>query len=144
LESTVRSPVSREFKVGFTTPDAAGVMGDQKFTSALRQLRYRASSDSLVENRRLSKSLNARCLKRFCKAVVDSLKGEYLRLPSEEELCEIEAEYARLRFPGCTGCVDVASWFWDKCPVGWQGQYIGKEEKPCCRMEIVCDDFLYI
>jgi Plant transposon protein len=30
------------------------------------------------------------------------------------------------------------------CPVGWQGQYRGKDRKACIRMEVICDDFLRI
>lgn len=30
------------------------------------------------------------------------------------------------------------------CPVAWQGQYEGKEKKPVCRLEVVCDDKLRI
>lgn len=45
---------------------------------------------------------------------------------------------------GCIGCVDCAGWKWDNCPVGWQGQYIGKDKKPVCRMEVLCHDGLRI
>jgi hypothetical protein len=30
----------------------------------------------------------------------------------------IEQQYASLGFPGCIECVDVASWMWDRFPVG--------------------------
>ena len=52
----------------------------------------------------------------------------------------IERHYATLGFSGCVGCVDVASWFWDNCPVGWQVLYTGKDKRPCNRLEVVCDD----
>ena len=40
--------------------------------------------------------------------------------------------------------MDCSGWIWDKCPVGLQGQYIGKEGKPALRLEIVCDDQLWV
>jgi hypothetical protein len=110
-------------------PDALGTMGattDQKFTSALRQLCYGATANSLVERLRLSESLKALCLKHFCYAIILALKSEYLRLPNCDKLKAIEAQYSAMGFPGCIGCVDVASWYWNNCPVGWHGQYRGK------------------
>jgi Plant transposon protein len=57
---------------------------------------------------------------------------------------EIEQHYASLGFPGSIGCVEVASWRWDRRPVGWKGQYTGKDKMPCNRLEAVCDDVLRI
>jgi hypothetical protein len=75
-------------------PDALGKMGattDQKVTSALRQLCYGATVDSLVECLRFSESLNAVCLKHLCNAIILALKSEYFRLPNCDELNAIEA-----------------------------------------------------
>jgi Plant transposon protein len=83
-------------------------------------------------------------LKQFSRAVVEAFKDDWLRSPNAEEISRIEGEYAALGFPGCIGCVYCASWEWDKCPVAWQGQYRGKDKKSCCRMEVVCDDYLFI
>jgi hypothetical protein len=85
-----------------------------------------------------------RCLKHFCNAIASTLKREFLRVSNCEELAAIEKQYAAMGFPRCIGCVDVASWFWSKCPVGWQGQDTGKDGKPCSRLEVICDDSLYI
>jgi hypothetical protein len=40
--------------------------------------------------------------------------------------------------------VDCASWEWDACPVAWSGMFKGKDKKKCVRLEVICDDFLYI
>ena len=128
-------------------PDAAGVMGasaDQKITAAMRQFAHGYPADAAAELVRVSESLASESLVRFCRAVRKKFEPDYLRRPNKDELRDIEQHYASLGFPGCIGCVDVASWTWDKCPVGWQGQYTGKEKKPCNRLEIVCDDFLRI
>jgi hypothetical protein len=128
--------------------DVCGVAGattDQKIAAALRQLAKGESADGLVEYSRLSESIVSLCHKRFCRAVMASdLKSQFLRVPTAEELKEIERQYSRLGFPGCIGCVDVASWTWDMCPIAWQGMFKGRGGKLCCRMEVVCDDFLYI
>ncbi|CDF36381.1 unnamed protein product [Chondrus crispus] len=127
--------------------DATGRLGatlDQKIMSALRQLTCGISADAVTEIVGLMESSNAVCLKRFCEAIVDTYDAEWLRSPDEHEIQEIEAAYKTLGFPGCLDCLDCASWEWDKCPVGWQGMYKGKDKKPVCRMEVICDDRLYI
>jgi Plant transposon protein len=118
-------------------PDAAGVMGasaDQKITAAMRQLAYGYPTDAAAELVRVSESLASESLIRFCRAVREKFEPDYLRRPNKDELREIEQHYASLGFPCCIGCVDVSSWTWDKCPVAWQVQYTGKENKPCNRL----------
>lgn len=112
--------------------------------SALRQLSLGISADAVTEIVGLMESTNAICLKRFCRAIVYRFERDWLCLPSAEALHKIESQYKDLGFPGCMGCVDFASWEWDKCSAGWQGQYKGKEKKPVCRMEVVYDDYLNI
>jgi Plant transposon protein len=92
----------------------------------------------------VSESTASESLKRFCAAVPVALGHEYLRSPTAEELVRIKAEYASLGFPGCIGCGDCASWEWDNCPIAWQGNHRGKGKEAECRMEVICDDYLYI
>jgi hypothetical protein len=106
-------------------PDAAGVMGastDQKITAAMRQLAFGCPADAAAELVRVSESLASESLLRYCRAVRKKFEQEYLRRPNKDELREIKQHHASLGFPGCIGCVDIASWMWDRCPVGWQGQ----------------------
>jgi Plant transposon protein len=127
--------------------DAIGAQGattDQKLCSALRQLSLGVAADAVVEYVRLSESTNSECLKRFCRAVKMKFKAEYLRPPLEAEIVDIEGRYAELGFPGCLGCLDCASWYWNNCPVAQHGQYKRGDRKSACRMEVICDDQLYI
>jgi Plant transposon protein len=127
--------------------DALGMPGlstDIKITAALRQLSLGVGADAVVEYCRVSESTASECLKRFCAAVSAALGKEYLRNPMAQELARIESEYAALGYPGCIGCVDCASWEWDNCPVALQGNHRGKGKKAECRVEVVCDDYLYI
>jgi hypothetical protein len=104
--------------------EPAGVMGesaDQKITAAMRQFAYGYAADAAAELVLVSESLASESLIRFCRAVRKKFEPDYLRRPNKDELREIEQHYASLGFPGCIGCVDVASWTWDNCPVGWQG-----------------------
>jgi Plant transposon protein len=76
----------------------------------------------------VSESLASESLIRFCRAVQKKFEPDYLRQQNKDELREIEQQHARMGFPGCIRCVDVASWTWDKCPVGWKWQYTVKEK----------------
>lgn len=127
--------------------DAAGRSGgstDLKIYAAVLMLSEGRTGFSVSRETRMSERQVEKCTKRFVRAVVDSLEEEWLRLPRNEELLEIEERYRSLGFPGCIGCVDCAGWDWDNCPVEWQGLYKGKEKKPVLRMEVFCDDNLRI
>lgn len=127
--------------------DATGRLGastDVKLAAAIRMLAEGCSAFSLVQSLRISEPLVMKCLKRFSKAMVECFEGEWLRRPNTEELKKIEERYSALGFPGCIGCVDCAGWAWDACPIAWQGLFKGKDNKPTCRMEVVCDDNLRI
>jgi len=102
------------------------------------------TDDSSVDYFRLSEDTILNTMKRFCEAVVHCFKDKLLRRPTNADICCIEQHYARLGLPGCIGCVDCSEWLWDKCPVGLQGQYIGKEGKPALRLEVVWDDQLWV
>jgi Plant transposon protein len=105
---------------------------------------YEAAADKLVEIVGMSESLIMECLPLRCDAIVESLGGRYLRAPTAEELAEIESRFAEIGFPGCVGSVDCSSWEWVACPVAWSEMFKGKDKKKCVRLEVICDDFLYI
>ncbi len=127
--------------------DAVGELGastDLKLMAAFRMLCDGTSAYSLVESTRMGEDLNMKCLKEFTKSIVEMYEEEWLRRPSKNEIVDIEKRYSILGFPGCIGAVDCASWEWDNCPIGWQGNYKGKGKKPVCRMEVICDDSLRV
>lgn len=121
-----------------------GATTDQKMTAAMRMLATGGSADSVVEYVRLGTSTILQCLKEFSRCVVSAFGDEWLRPPNNQEIARLSAEFGRLGFPGCIGSVDCASWVWDACPIGWQGQCKGKDKFPTLRMEVICDDFLRI
>jgi hypothetical protein len=152
----VTSRVYERIKAGITASDekyftqradAVGKLGattDQKLCVALRLLGQGIGTDSVVEVSRLSESTSAKCLKRFCAAIVRVFGDQYLRLPSANDLKCIEATYCKLGLPGCIGAIDCAGWQWGACPVAEQGLHRGKDGKPTLRLEAWCDDRLWI
>lgn len=127
--------------------DCCGVAGatpDQKICAALRILSSGVSADSLVDYFRLSESTLMLTFKLFCTSIRELYEGTYLRRPTLSDLQNVESQYSKLGFPACIGCVDCSGWEWENCPVALQGQYIGKDGKPTIRMEVVCDDMLWV
>lgn len=147
IYETVRSGLLAQEGYFVEKPDATGLPGataDQKITAAMRMLSLGVAADACVEYTRLGESTIANCLREFCQGVVRQFGAEWLRLPDVDEMKKLSKEFGDLGFPGCLGSVDCASWEWDACPVGWQGQCKGKDKCPTVRMEVVCDDFLRI
>jgi Plant transposon protein len=126
--------------------DARGVMSattDQKISVFFKALATGASAEDLVDYGRLATSTDLLCLKKFCAGVVDLFEKDWLRLPNEDDLKRLAHGYAEPGFPGCMGAVDFASWYWDVCPISWQGQ-CRKSNNPNVRMEVICDDFILV
>lgn len=132
------------FKQNRDAANKEGGSTDLKIYAALQMLTEGRTALSLVRETRMSERQILKCMKRFTTCIVEQLEEEWIRLPTNAELLEIENRYKSLGFPGCIGAVDCASWQWEACPVGWQGIYKGKDKKPTMRLEIFCDDNLRV
>ena len=97
--------------------------------------------DEIVD---VSESMMDQTVKSLCKAIVREFGAEYLREPNEDDLMRILAVNESRRFPGCLGSIDCQHWEWKNCPVGWAGQFKGKEKKPTVAMEAIADGELWI
>ena len=127
--------------------DALGVLGltsYQKMTAALRMLSYGCPADALDENLRLGESTALRCLKEFCKTIIDVFGETYVRAPNEEDLLRILKTNSARGFPGMLGSIDCMHWNWKNCPKAWAGQYKGKEEGPTVVLEAIASYDLWI
>lgn len=128
-------------------PDCTGKMGITplvKVICALRILSYGIPSDLADDMFNVSETTADLCVKNFCSAVQTGLKSQYLRDPTDEELKEIEKQFAKAGFPGCIGCLDCAGWEWKNCPKALQGIMTGKNNRPEVRMEVICSLDLWI
>jgi hypothetical protein len=127
--------------------DATGKPGAfpiQKVVSALRQLCYGLSSDGVEEYTGLSESTSSDALKMFCNVLIHYLGEKYLRRPTAADLKQIESVYRSKGFPGCIGCLDCAGWTWDLGPVAHSGRNKGRSKRSEIRMEVICDESLWI
>jgi hypothetical protein len=111
--------------------DALGKLGVRplvKITAALRMLAYGAAADCNDEYLQLSESTSLECMDRFCNAIVAMYSSEYLRHPTPADLERLLSEGAKRGFPGMLGSLDCMHWQWKNCPLGWAGQFQGKEK----------------
>jgi hypothetical protein len=127
--------------------DAAGKIGPstlQKATAVIRQLSYGCSADATDEYIRIGESSALQCMKRFCRAVVEVFREEYLRSPNEEDINRLLQEGDQRGFPGMLGSLDCMHWGWKNCPTAWQGVYTGKGKAPTVVLEAVASHDLWI
>ncbi|VVA39654.1 PREDICTED: putative nuclease HARBI1, partial [Prunus dulcis] len=106
--------------------DAVGVLGllpEQKLTAALRILPYGASAEQVDEIVRMKKSTILECLMRFCDAIENLYKREYLRKPTARDLRRFVQKAEARGFPVMIGSIDCMHWQWKNCPTAWQGDY---------------------
>ncbi|KAH9153643.1 hypothetical protein AeRB84_004144 [Aphanomyces euteiches] len=72
--------------------DATGKYGastNQKVTAALRVLGYGITADAVDEYCRIAESTAMVCVKRYCKAIVETYESQYLRSPNLDEISSI-------------------------------------------------------
>ena len=113
-------------------------------TAAVRQLAYGTSSDAIDEYVRISESTARVALKKFCAAVVKSYEHEYLRDPTEDDMKRLLDSSEKAGWPGCWGSIDCTRWVWKNCPIGWKGQFVGKNQVPEVVLEAIASNDLWI
>lgn len=89
-------------------------------------------------------STASECLKSFCNGFVHTVKEQYLRYTIADDLQKILHRTRWLGFPRIVGSINCCNRIRKNCPVGWRGQYQGKEKKHCLTLEVIADDKLYI
>ncbi|KAJ9552372.1 hypothetical protein OSB04_016417 [Centaurea solstitialis] len=136
------SDLEREFDCFKQQWDARGVKGFsplQKCTSAIRQLAYGTSSDSMDEYLRMGETTSRDCLKNFCQGIIKLYMRQYLRKPTASDIQAIYALHEQQHgLPGMLGSIDCMHWEWKNCPVAWRGQFHrGDHEGPTVILEAV-------
>lgn len=79
-------------------------------------------------------------LKRFCKAVVETLGSTNLRSTTEADVKKILKESARRGTPGLLGRIDCCKRAWKNCPAELHGQFKGKEKTQLSRWRLSVTD----
>jgi hypothetical protein len=121
-----------------------GAYGLQKFVAILRVLCYGLPPDVLEDYSRIFESTIFEGIQEFAKTVKRVFGPEYLRTPTVEDVYRTQKINAGRGFPGMFGSIDCRHWEWKNCPVGWQGQFRGKEKKPTVVTEMAVSGDLWI
>ncbi|CAL2229981.1 unnamed protein product [Prunus armeniaca] len=72
---------------------------------------------------RLGKSTILECLVRFCDAIENLYKREYLHKPTARNLRRLVQKDEARGFSRMIGGIDCMHWQWKNCPTAWQGDY---------------------
>jgi hypothetical protein len=129
------------------TRDAAHKLGystDQKITAALRMLAYAVPGDFVTEYLRVKEATALESMKRFCKAVIEIYKEEYLRKPNKDDIARLYKVGEERGFPGMLGSLDCMHWEWKNCPTAHHGQNKGKNHRATVVLEAVASKDLWI
>ncbi|KAK8956787.1 hypothetical protein KSP39_PZI000415 [Platanthera zijinensis] len=121
-----------------------GLSTIQKITAAFRMLAYGTSADNCDEYIRIGESTVIQCLKRFCRAIVQLYKDEYLRSPNANDVTRLLQKGEERGFPGMLGSLDCMHWQWKNCPTAWADQYSERHGGPTIILEAVASYDLWI
>jgi hypothetical protein len=86
---------------------------------------------------RIGEKTPIQTLKYFIRNINEIYGSEYLQSPNHDELKIILSKNKARGFPGCLGSIDGMHWAWKNCPLGWAGQFKGKEKSPTIILEAV-------
>ncbi|XP_057791168.1 uncharacterized protein LOC131008295 [Salvia miltiorrhiza] len=116
----------------------------QKITAAFRILAYEVPADATDEYINIRESTAIKCVKKFCRAIVEIFSDQYLRSPNASNVARLLYIGKQRGFPGMLGSLDCIHWKWKNCPTGWAGSYAGRSGSPTIILEIVADYDLWI
>ncbi|XP_047961504.1 uncharacterized protein LOC125206269 [Salvia hispanica] len=139
-----QAAVARHREDGIGRP---GLTPLQKCTVAIRQLAYGTASDMFDEYLHVGETTGRKCLKTFCKVVVEAFGDTYLRRPTADDCQRLMRMHETVHgFPGMLGSIVCMHWQWKNCPTAWRGQFTSgyKGSHPTMILEAVADHRLWI
>ncbi len=83
-----------------------------KFLACLRILGRGAYCDDVAEILSCGTSTVNNMFKIFVKTYLEAFYALHAYVPQGEELDQVEADYAKMGFPGCVGSMDVTHLMW--------------------------------
>ncbi|CAL9001237.1 unnamed protein product [Prunus brigantina] len=120
--------------------DANGKLGfspQVKMTATLRMLAYGTAADLNDDYLKIAETTSFEACKRFCHAVNNLYKVEYLRKPTREDLQKLLQKAEERGFPCMLRSLDCMHWEWKNCPMSQHGAYTGHHGRPTIILEAV-------
>ncbi|KAI5351886.1 hypothetical protein L3X38_004777 [Prunus dulcis] len=96
-------------------PDATGKLGflsQVKMTATMRMLAYGTVADLNDDYLKIAETTSFEACKRFCHAVNNLYRAEYLRKPTRANLQKLLQKAKEQGFPGMLGSLDCMYWEW--------------------------------
>ncbi|KAI3742646.1 hypothetical protein L1987_60338 [Smallanthus sonchifolius] len=119
--------LEREFEYFQQKYDARRKLGFtalQKCTSAIRQLVYGKTTDSMDEYLKMADKTSRNSLFHFCEGIISLYGKKYLRKPTKVDIHKLyDAHESVHGLPGMLGSIDCMHWEWENCPTAWRGQH---------------------
>jgi hypothetical protein len=134
------------FRDGFDAAKRKKISTDAKILMALKCLAYGTCVNAFRDYFQLGESSARLCVLHFTFGVYQDeyLRSFYLCSMSSADAKRVEAmHYEQHGVHGMVGSLYCSHIPWNNCPVAYQGQFKGKEEKPTIIMEALCDYQLF-
>ena len=96
-------------------------------------------ANSLEKYLKIGESTTIRCMKKFCRTIVEIFRERYLRTSNVEDVARLLYIGEERGFPGMLGSLDCMHWRWKNCPTAWAGMYSGRSGSPTIILEAVTD-----
>nr|GEW79094.1 hypothetical protein [Tanacetum cinerariifolium] len=98
-----------------------GISALMKCTFAIRQFTYRCVPDSLDEYLQMGATTARKCLKHFCKVIMNLYGEDFLREPTYFDIEKLYAYHnEKDGFPEMLGSIDCTNWPWANCLVAFK------------------------
>lgn len=110
----------------------------------LKTLAHGVGTHVFMDYFQMSPQLASECCRQFDNALWMCYAGDFLRLPTANDLFRIEKLHKAVHgVNGMFGSIDCTHTYWKNCPKAWQGSFSGKEHKPSIVLEAICDHHTY-
>jgi hypothetical protein len=123
-----------------------GICPKVKMLIALKLLAYGCSASAFLDYFQMGETTARESMLRLCNVLSSNheLLEIYLRPMSRADARQISAVHEEQHgVQGMVGSLDCMHVGWKNCPVAWQGQTAGKEEKATIVLEAMCDHNLF-
>lgn len=100
---------------------------DLKLFAAVQMFEDRGYNFKLKQQTRILSPQFMRCMKHFVHCTCETMKSEWIRRPTDQELYELENSYRNFGSKRFVGTVVCADWKLDNFKYEWQGTVSGKE-----------------
>ena len=121
-----------------------GASFEARLLLPLRCMAYGVPPHCFRDYFQMLETLAKTCCYRFYETIVRIYVGEYLRLPTAEDLKNITTLHKAVHgVNGMFGLLDCMHTWWKNCPVAWKGSFKGKEKRSTIVLEAASDYHLW-